>query len=293
MQQSERKLSRTRSPRGKSPSCRMSRWLCKDYLRGICNNSFFEKWCPPECLFYKTKSGCRFGGKCSHAHRQVDEQPTERSKKSDGKSAVALLKKGYWQERLPVTDGCHDRLGKPGKRMGKKLGQNSSKRQFSDARQLGCVLQDMTPPKSILRKSTHMPKPIQRVINSDISPVQVSELVDDRSGKLEEIQANENQKLVKKRPRLNGRTCVILRFRNGCKNSGKIWWMMKFHYRGGSHASSSHEVSLEPTSKRREDLGKHNVHTHFLKTEIARSVRGPKLQGPHAEDVMAKPYLEL
>ena len=29
-----------------------------------------------------------------------------------------------------------------------------------------------------------------------------------------------------------------------------------------------------------------------LKTEIARSVRGPKLQGPHAEDAMAKPYLE-
>ena len=51
---------------------------------------------------------------------------------------------------------------------------------------------------------------------------------------------------------------------------------------GGSHASSSHEVSLEPTTKRREDLGKHN----------ARSVRGPKLQGPHAEDAMAKPYLE-
>ena len=34
---------------------------------------------------------------------------------------------------------------------------------------------------------------------------------------------------------------------------------------GGSHASSSHEVSLEPTSTRREDLGKHNVHTHFPK----------------------------
>ena len=33
----------------------------------------------------------------------------------------------------------------------------------SDARQLGCVFQDMTPPKSILRKSTDMPKPIQRV----------------------------------------------------------------------------------------------------------------------------------
>ena len=32
---------------------------------------------------------------------------------------------------------------------------------------------------------------------------------------------------------------------------------------GGSHASSSHEASLEPTTKRREDLGKHNVYTHF------------------------------
>ena len=63
---------------------------------------------------------------------------------------------------------------------------------------------------------------------------------------------------------------------------------------GGSHASSSHEASLEPTTQRREDLGKHNVHTHFSrKTKIARSVNGPKLQGPHAEDAMAKPYLEL
>ena len=32
-----------------------------------------------------------------------------------------------------------------------------------DARQLGCVFQDMTPPKSILRKCTDMQKPIQRV----------------------------------------------------------------------------------------------------------------------------------
>ena len=34
---------------------------------------------------------------------------------------------------------------------------------------------------------------------------------------------------------------------------------------GSSHASSSHEASLEPIAKRREDLGKHNVHTHFPK----------------------------
>ena len=74
-----------------------------------------------------------------------------------------MLKKGNWQERESVTDGCHDRPGQPVKRSDKKFGQNSFKRQFSDARQLGCVFQDMTPPKSILRKSTDMPKPIQRV----------------------------------------------------------------------------------------------------------------------------------
>ena len=130
---------------------------------GTCNNSFCERWHTPECLFYKTKSGCRFGEKCTYAHRQVDEQPTKRSQKNDDKSAVAFLKKGDWQEREPVTEECHDRPGKPGKRSDKKLGQNSSNRQSSNARQLGCVFQDMTPPKSILRKSTDMPKPIQRV----------------------------------------------------------------------------------------------------------------------------------
>ena len=40
MQQNERKASRTRSPRGKSPSGRMHRWPCKDYFKGTCNNSF-------------------------------------------------------------------------------------------------------------------------------------------------------------------------------------------------------------------------------------------------------------
>ena len=34
---------------------------------------------------------------------------------------------------------------------------------------------------------------------------------------------------------------------------------------GDSHASSSHEASLEPTFKRREDLGKHSGYTHFPK----------------------------
>ena len=74
-----------------------------------------------------------------------------------------MLKKGDWQERGPVTDQCHDRSGKPDKRSDKKLGQKSSQRRSSNARQLGCVFQDMTPPKSILGKCTDMRKPIQSV----------------------------------------------------------------------------------------------------------------------------------
>ena len=48
---------------------------------------------------------------------------------------------------------------------------------------------------------------------------------------------------------------------------------------GGSHVSSSHEVFLEPTTKRREDLGKHSVYTHFRKDrncEICKRIKNYK-----------------
>ena len=117
MLQNERKSSRTRSPRGKSSSGRKSRWPCKDYLKGTCINSFCEKWHPPECLFYKSKSGCKFAEKCSYAHRQVDERPSKRSKTNDDKSAVALLKKNdlhesIWQS-VVNRDKSHDRPERP------------------------------------------------------------------------------------------------------------------------------------------------------------------------------------
>ena len=68
--------------------------------------------------------------------------------------------------------------------------------------------------------------------NSDISPVPVSELVDDRTVKPVETQANEIPKPNKKETtKERGNPCGILISRNGCKNSGKFWWMMKFHYR--------------------------------------------------------------
>ena len=48
--QNEGNASRTKSPRGRSPSGRMSRLPCKDYLKGTCNNSLCEKWHPPSML---------------------------------------------------------------------------------------------------------------------------------------------------------------------------------------------------------------------------------------------------
>ena len=134
------------------------------------------------------------------------------------------------------------------------------------------------------------------VTNSDFSPVPVSELVDDRSGRPDETQAN-------KTPKTNKKETPIERGDPLCSDDSEIpEWLQEFRenlvddeipLQGGSRASSSHEASLEPITKRREDLGKHNVHTHFLKTEIARSASGPKLQGLRAEDAKAKPYLEL
>ena len=105
--QNERNASRTRSPRGKSRSGRMFRLPYNCHLKGTCTNSLCENWHPPECLYYKSEKGCRFGEKCSHAHRQVEEQPSQRSQKNGDKSAVAMLKRNGHHHRtgLPVF-GC-------------------------------------------------------------------------------------------------------------------------------------------------------------------------------------------
>ena len=108
------------------------------------------KWYPPECFFYKTKSGCRFGEKCSHAHRQVDEQPTKRSKKNVDKSTVAMLKKDDWHEIELVVNYGHDRSGQPGKKRDHELKRGPTGRRSSNARQLGCVFQDMKPAEEFI-----------------------------------------------------------------------------------------------------------------------------------------------
>ena len=117
-QQNLKNASRTKSPTSRNPSGKMARLPCEDYLKGTWSTPFCKKWHPPECMFYKSENGGRFG--------QVDEQRSKKSKKNGEKIAVAMLK---------------------------------------STRQLGCVFQDMEPPKSttILRKSSNILKPIRCV----------------------------------------------------------------------------------------------------------------------------------
>ena len=62
-QQSVKNASGTKSPRGRSPSGKMARLPCKDYLKRTCTTPFCEKWHPPECLFHKSENGCKIRGK--------------------------------------------------------------------------------------------------------------------------------------------------------------------------------------------------------------------------------------
>ena len=63
MQQNERKSSRTRSPRGKSPSGRTSRWPCTDYLKRTCTNSFCEKVAPTRMFVLQVREWLQIWGK--------------------------------------------------------------------------------------------------------------------------------------------------------------------------------------------------------------------------------------
>ena len=93
----------------------------------------------------------------------------------------------------------------------------------------------------------------------------MSTKVDDRSGRPDDTQANKNPKTNKEETTIE---------RGESLYSEIPEWLQEFKENlvddevpehGDSHASSSHEVSLEPTIKRREDLGRHSVYTHFPK----------------------------
>ena len=122
----------------------------------------------------------------------------------------------------------------------------------------------------------------------------MSNSVDDRSGQPDETQANKNQKTNKKET-------TIERGKKLCSDDSEIpeWlqefreWMMKFHYR----EALTPVLLMKFLQSRLQGDVRIWVFTMFilisLKTEIARTVNGPKLQGLHAEDEMVKPYFEL
>ena len=77
--QNEGNASRTKSPRGRSPSGRMFRLLARITSKELATiHSLKNGILQYACSTNKTKSGCRIGEKCSYVHRQVDEQPSTR-----------------------------------------------------------------------------------------------------------------------------------------------------------------------------------------------------------------------
>ena len=67
-------------------------------------------------------------GKSAHTHivKFINSQ-LKGPEKNDDISAVALVSKGDWHERGPVTDQCHDRLGKPDERSDARLKNSLAK----------------------------------------------------------------------------------------------------------------------------------------------------------------------
>ena len=79
---------------------------------------------------------------------------------------------------------------------------------------------------------------------------------------------------------VNGETSCILKSRSCCKNSKKIWWMMKF-LNTETYTPVLLMKYLQSPHSRDVRICESTVFILIsLKTEIARSVRGRKLQGP-------------
>ena len=92
-------------------------------------------------------------------------------------------------------------------------------------------------------------------IESDISPVQVSTSVDDRLGRPDETQGNKTQKLNKKETTIELGDLLYSEIPEWLQEFKENLVDDEIPVHGDSHASYSHKVSLEPTFKRREDLG--------------------------------------
>ena len=129
--------------------------------------------------------------------------------------------------------------------------------------------------------------------------------VDDRTGTpvvCRESNHEQGRQANQKSPKTNKKETMIERghplFADSGRASSEIpEWLQEFRENlvddgvpepRDSHASSFHEVSSEPTSKRSAELSKHSVYTHFTKDRICQRT---KVTTARAEDALAEPYL--
>ena len=100
---------------------------------------------------------------------------------------------------------------------------------------------------------------------SDIFPVLVSTTVDERSERPDDNQARKKPKTNKKESKRKQSDPLCSEIPEWLQEFREILVDDEIPAHGDSHASSSHEESLEPTFKRHEDLSKHSVYTYFPK----------------------------
>ena len=205
--------------------------------------------------------------KCSYAHRQDEEQRCNRSQKNGDKSAVAMLK---------IHDKCP---GEPHNTENFVLIvvfglSTSSSSNLPSSTTMTPSRQEIDHPTSSSSLSTSPTMTVssdsetrarEDLCGIDSHPVLVSSML--------KIQRRDPLTKPAKNPKPNKNEDHDLELRD-LLNSHIPEWLPEFRQnlvddrvpqRRDSHASSSHEVSLEPTFKRREDLGKHSVYTHFPK----------------------------
>ena len=101
MQQNGRSASRTRSPRRRSPSGRMYRWSCKDYLKKELASTHFVKSGTFQNACSTRPRAVANLGKSAHMHIvRLMNSLVKGPKKNDDKSAVAMLKKSDLHESI-------------------------------------------------------------------------------------------------------------------------------------------------------------------------------------------------
>ena len=131
--------SRKKNLRCRSPSAKFARQPCRDYLKGTCTKSPCDDWHLPECQFYKSGSGWKFGDKSSVAQ-------------AGWGSTWQKGEKGWWQKCSGFVEKCSTvRLRISGHSVAWILSVFYGRADEYDSEELCCVMQASE--KSKVRRS--------------------------------------------------------------------------------------------------------------------------------------------